>query len=69
VTSPIRPRSRTRLDHDTRRLRHDIGTYIAQKMGVKARFDNTGFDGIIAALLAKKCDAVIFRHERHTRAA
>jgi polar amino acid transport system substrate-binding protein len=37
----------------------DIGTYIAKKMGVKARFDNTGFDGIIAALLAKKCDAII----------
>jgi polar amino acid transport system substrate-binding protein len=37
----------------------DIGNYIASKMGVKARFDNTGFDGIIAALLAKKCDAVI----------
>lgn len=37
----------------------DIGTYIAKKMGVKARFDNTGFDGIIAALQAKKCDAVI----------
>ena len=37
----------------------DIGNYIARKMGVKARFDNTGFDGIIAALLAKKCDAVI----------
>lgn len=37
----------------------DIGNYIAAKMGVKARFDNTGFDGIIAALLAKKCDAVI----------
>jgi len=37
----------------------DIGNYIAEKMGVKARFDNTGFDGIIAALLAKKCDAVI----------
>lgn len=37
----------------------DIGNYIAQKMGVKARFDNTGFDGIIAALLAKKCDAII----------
>jgi len=37
----------------------DIGSYIAGKMGVKARFDNTGFDGIIAALLAKKCDAVI----------
>jgi polar amino acid transport system substrate-binding protein len=28
-------------------------------MGVKARFDNTGFDGIIAALLAKKCDVII----------
>jgi len=37
----------------------DIGNYIASKMGVKARFDDTGFDGIIAALLAKKCDAVI----------
>jgi polar amino acid transport system substrate-binding protein len=37
----------------------DIGNYIADKMGVKARFDNTGFDGIIAALLAKKCDVVI----------
>ena len=37
----------------------DIGNYIADKMGVTARFDNTGFDGIIAALLAKKCDAVI----------
>lgn len=37
----------------------DIGDYIAKKMGVNARFDNTGFDGIIAALLAKKCDAVI----------
>jgi polar amino acid transport system substrate-binding protein len=37
----------------------DIGNYIAKKMGVKARFDNTGFDGIIAALLAKKCDLVI----------
>ena len=37
----------------------DIGKYIAKKMGVTARFDNTGFDGIIAALLAKKCDAII----------
>ncbi|MDX6369779.1 MAG: polar amino acid transport system substrate-binding protein [Gaiellaceae bacterium] len=37
----------------------DIGTDVARRMGVKARFDNTGFDGIIAALLAKKCDAVI----------
>ncbi|HEY6068461.1 MAG TPA: ABC transporter substrate-binding protein [Gaiellaceae bacterium] len=37
----------------------DIGNYIAKKMGVTARFDNTGFDGIIAALLAKKCDVII----------
>jgi polar amino acid transport system substrate-binding protein len=37
----------------------DIGNDIARRMGVKARFDNTGFDGIIAALLAKKCDAII----------
>jgi len=37
----------------------DIGSDIARRMGVKARFDNTGFDGIIAALQAKKCDAVI----------
>jgi polar amino acid transport system substrate-binding protein len=37
----------------------DIGSEIAKRMGVKARFDNTGFDGIIAALLAKKCDAII----------
>jgi polar amino acid transport system substrate-binding protein len=37
----------------------DIGTSIAKRLGVTARFDNTGFDGIIAALLAKKCDAVI----------
>lgn len=37
----------------------DIGNYIAQKMGVTAKFDNTGFDGIIAALLAKKCDVII----------
>jgi polar amino acid transport system substrate-binding protein len=37
----------------------DIGNGVAKLMGVKARFDNTGFDGIIAALLAKKCDAII----------
>jgi polar amino acid transport system substrate-binding protein len=37
----------------------DIGTAIAKRMGVKAAFDNTGFDGIIAALLSNKCDAVI----------
>ena len=37
----------------------DIGNDVARRMGVKAEFDNTGFDGIIAALLAKKCDAII----------
>src|SRR5207247_9483031 len=36
-----------------------IGTDIAKRMGVTAQFDNTGLDGIIAALLAKKCDAII----------
>jgi polar amino acid transport system substrate-binding protein len=37
----------------------DIGTDIAKRMGVTARFDNTGFDGIIAALKSKKCDLII----------
>jgi len=37
----------------------DIGTGVAASMGVKAEFKNTGFDGIIAALLTKRCDAVI----------
>jgi polar amino acid transport system substrate-binding protein len=37
----------------------DIGTEIARRLGLKAKFQNTGFDGIIAALLAKRCDAVI----------
>jgi len=37
----------------------DIGNGVAKRMGVKARFDNTGFDGIIAALQAKKCDLII----------
>jgi polar amino acid transport system substrate-binding protein len=37
----------------------DIGNAISQLMGVKAEFDNTGFDGIIAALLGNKCDAII----------
>jgi polar amino acid transport system substrate-binding protein len=37
----------------------DIGAAIARRMGVKAQFDNTGFDGIIAALLAKRCDAIV----------
>jgi len=37
----------------------DIGNEVAKRMGVTARFDNTGFEGIIAALLSKKCDAII----------
>jgi polar amino acid transport system substrate-binding protein len=37
----------------------DIGNAVAKRLGMKAVFQNTGFDGIIAALLAKKCDAVI----------
>ena len=37
----------------------DIGTEIAKRLGLTAKFQNTGFDGIIAALLAKKCDAII----------
>jgi polar amino acid transport system substrate-binding protein len=37
----------------------DIGTAVARQLGMKASFTNTGFDGIIAALQAKKCDAII----------
>jgi polar amino acid transport system substrate-binding protein len=37
----------------------DIGTEVAKRLGLKASFHNTGFDAIIAALLAKKCDAII----------
>lgn len=37
----------------------DIGSGIARLMGVRAEFRNVGFDGLIAALLAKKCDAII----------
>jgi polar amino acid transport system substrate-binding protein len=37
----------------------DIGTQVAAQMGVKAAFANTTFDSIIAALKAKKCDAII----------
>jgi polar amino acid transport system substrate-binding protein len=37
----------------------EIGAEIARRMGVKGQFDNTGFDGIIPALLGKKCDAII----------
>ena len=37
----------------------DIGTNIAKRMGVRAKFVNTTFDSIIPALLSKKCDAII----------
>jgi polar amino acid transport system substrate-binding protein len=37
----------------------DIGNAVAKRIGMKADFQNTGFDGIIAALLSKKCDAII----------
>jgi polar amino acid transport system substrate-binding protein len=37
----------------------DIGNAVAAQMGVTAEFDQTGFDGIIAALLSNKCDLVI----------
>jgi polar amino acid transport system substrate-binding protein len=37
----------------------DIGREIAKRLGLTAQFQNTGFDAIIAALLGKKCDAII----------
>ncbi|MDO9354115.1 MAG: ABC transporter substrate-binding protein [Solirubrobacteraceae bacterium] len=37
----------------------DIATELAKRMGVDAEFANTGFDGIIASLKTKKCDAII----------
>ena len=37
----------------------DIGSDVAAQMGVKASFKNTTFDSIIAALKAKRCDAII----------
>jgi polar amino acid transport system substrate-binding protein len=37
----------------------DIATEVAKRVGMKASFKNTGFDAIIAALLAKKCNAII----------
>jgi len=37
----------------------DIGNAAAKLIGAKASFKNVGFDGIIPALLAKKCDAII----------
>lgn len=37
----------------------EIGTELGKRMGVDAEFANTGFDGIIASLKTKKCDAII----------
>ncbi len=37
----------------------DIGAAIASRMRVESQFRNVGFDGIIAALLSKKCDAIL----------
>jgi polar amino acid transport system substrate-binding protein len=37
----------------------DTGNEIAKRLGVSAEFVNTGFDGIIPALVGKKCDAII----------
>lgn len=37
----------------------EMGQEIARRLGVTASFQKTGFDGIIGALLAKKCDGII----------
>ena len=37
----------------------DIANEVAKRFGVTAEIDNTGFSGIIPALLAKKCDLII----------
>ena len=37
----------------------DIAKEISKRFGVTAEIDNTGFDGIIPALTAKKCDLII----------
>lgn len=37
----------------------DISAEIAKRFGVTNEVDNTGFDGIIPALLANKCDLII----------
>jgi polar amino acid transport system substrate-binding protein len=37
----------------------DIATAVAKRLGMSAQFANTGFDGIVAALLSNKCDAII----------
>jgi polar amino acid transport system substrate-binding protein len=37
----------------------EIASEVSARLGVKTQIDNTGFDGIIPALLAKKCDLII----------
>jgi polar amino acid transport system substrate-binding protein len=37
----------------------DIAAALAKQMGVKSEIKNTGFDSIILALKAKRCDAII----------
>lgn len=37
----------------------DIANDIGKRFGVETQIDNTGFSGIIPALLAKKCDLII----------
>jgi polar amino acid transport system substrate-binding protein len=37
----------------------DIGTEIGKRLNREAQFVNVGFDGIIAALLANKCDIIM----------
>lgn len=37
----------------------DIANEIGKRFGVTTEIDNTAFDGIVAALLAKKCDLII----------
>ncbi|HUZ64697.1 MAG TPA: ABC transporter substrate-binding protein [Acetobacteraceae bacterium] len=37
----------------------DLGNAIAQRMGVKAVWKNVPFNGIVPALLARQCDAII----------
>jgi polar amino acid transport system substrate-binding protein len=46
-------------DENSKPIGSDIGTEIARRMGVAAEFNNTAFGGIIPALLAKHCDAII----------
>jgi polar amino acid transport system substrate-binding protein len=37
----------------------ELGNELAKRLGVKSRWENVGFDGIIASLLAKKCDGIM----------